>query len=57
MFKSVPALYRDCLRTIQHWAGDSSKGRAIRITVRQQFDANRHITDKTQIDELKHKSA
>ena len=56
MFKSVPALYRDCLRTVEHMAAKSAKGRAIRAMVRQEFDKNRHVTDEAEIDSLKKKS-
>ena len=57
MFKTVPALYRDCLRTIRHMAADSSKARTIRAVVRQQFDANKGVREREQIDELKAKFA
>ena len=57
MFKSVPSLYRDCLRTAQHMAANSAKGRSIRAMVRHEFDKHKGVTDEQQIEQLKKKSA
>lgn len=46
--RTVPQLYRDCLRLIQHVApGSSKKGIAVRTIVRNQFRKN---TDPDKIE-------
>jgi hypothetical protein len=56
MFKPVPQLYRDCLRTVLHMTGQSAKGRAIAALIRQEFKANKDVTEQAEIDKLKNKS-
>ena len=56
MFKPVPHLYRDCLRTVLHMTGRSAKGRAIAALIRHEFKANRDVTDQAEIDKLRNKS-
>eukprot|EP00934_Nitzschia_sp_Nitz4_P006745 Nitzschia sp. Nitz4//scaffold5_size260463//231421//231858//NITZ4_001024-RA/size260463-augustus-gene-0.42-mRNA-1//-1//CDS//3329555466//6735//frame0 len=47
-------LYRDCLRLVKHVApGYSPKARALRQTVRSQFEANRGETDAGKIQAYK----
>mmetsp|Transcript_711 Transcript_711/g.916 ORF Transcript_711/g.916 Transcript_711/m.916 type:complete len:110 (+) Transcript_711:165-494(+) len=46
-------LYRDCLRLVQHIAGKSRKGDAIRSIVRTEFRKNTEVKDPQKIEELK----
>ena len=50
----VEQLFRDCLRLVRHVApGYSPKARALRQTVRSQFDANRKEKDPIKVENLK----
>lgn len=53
MFKTVPQIYRDCLRTARHMAGQSNKGRAIASQIKAEFRRNADVEDPKEIDELK----
>ena len=52
--KSSLALFRDCLRLIEHMAGRSSpKAASLRAIVAAQFRAHAHETDAAKIHALK----
>jgi hypothetical protein len=55
--KSTLHIYHDCLRTIQHFAGNSSKGHAIRSLVRQEFRKHTKENNPEQIERLKQNAA
>ena len=46
-------LFRDCLRLIQHIAGNSAKSKQLRVIVRGEFKRNARVTDPSTIDNLK----
>ena len=51
--KSSLALYRDCLRLIEHMAGRSAKAQTIKGILRGEFAKNRNETDPVKIEELR----
>lgn len=53
MNKTVPNIYRDCLRTVQHMAGQSAKGRAIAQVVRDEFRRNVDEKDEAEVERMK----
>jgi translation initiation factor 2B subunit (eIF-2B alpha/beta/delta family) len=53
MNKSVTNLYRDCLRTIEHAAGDSVKSRTMKQLVARQFRQSKHVKDTIQLERLR----
>lgn len=53
MNKSVTNLYRDCLRTIEHSAGDSLKSRTMKQLVARQFRQSKTVKDTVQIERLR----
>lgn len=57
MFKTVPQVYRDCLRLIEHIGGRSRKAEQMRALVQRQFRAHAQERDDKKIEELKKKSA
>jgi hypothetical protein len=56
MYKSVPQVYRDCLRLIEHLAGRSRKADNMRTLVAKQFRANAGEKDDKKIEGMKKKS-
>lgn len=46
-------LYRDCLRLVQHIAGNSSKGQNIRRVLRMEFKKHKAVNDAEHIEALK----
>mmetsp|Transcript_5376 Transcript_5376/g.13825 ORF Transcript_5376/g.13825 Transcript_5376/m.13825 type:complete len:106 (+) Transcript_5376:203-520(+) len=52
-FKSSAQLYRDCLRLIQHLAGESPKARELRRVVGAEFRRNKDETDEDKVEQLK----
>lgn len=55
MFKSVPQVYRDCLRLIDHIGGQSRKAEQMRKLVANEFRAHAEEKDETKIESLKKK--
>mmetsp|Transcript_6568 Transcript_6568/g.9929 ORF Transcript_6568/g.9929 Transcript_6568/m.9929 type:complete len:97 (+) Transcript_6568:38-328(+) len=51
--RTVPQIYRDCLRLITHIASKSSKASAIRSIVRNEFKKNKDVTDPKHVEVLK----
>lgn len=51
--RTVPQLFRDCLRLISHVAGKSKKALAIRKVVSSEFKKNKKVSDPEMIDALK----
>jgi hypothetical protein len=43
-------LYRDCLRLIQHIAGNSAKGVQLRRVIGTEFRKNASVTDPAEIE-------
>jgi len=52
-FKTTVQLYRDCLRLIKYVAGDSAKGRQMRLMVGGEFRRHKDETDPEKIEELR----
>jgi len=53
MHKTVPQVYRDCLRLIDHLAGRSRKGDHMRTLVARQFRKHADVKDLDRIEVLK----
>jgi len=51
--RTVPQLFRDCLRLISHVAGKSKKAAAMRKVVSNEFRKNMKVSDPAVIDVLK----
>lgn len=51
--RTTPALYRDCLRLIQHIAGNSKKGENLRRIVGGEFRKNAKVADEAVVVLLK----
>lgn len=51
--RTTPALYRDCLRLIQHIAGKSKKGEHLRRIVGGEFRKNAKVADEALVVGLK----
>jgi len=52
--KSVPALFRDCLRLVNHVAGkNGAKSVNIKRIVRGEFSKNKEVSDAATIDALR----
>ena len=51
--RTVPQLFRDCLRLISHVAGKSKKADAIKKVVSNEFRKNKNVTDPALIDVMK----
>eukprot|EP01138_Halocafeteria_seosinensis_P012333 gb/GECG01012602.1/.p1 GENE.gb/GECG01012602.1/~~gb/GECG01012602.1/.p1 ORF type:complete len:202 (+),score=48.07 gb/GECG01012602.1/:1-606(+) len=51
--KTTKQVYRDCLRLIQHMAGNSPKADVLRNVVRTQFKQNMNETNEAAIQQLK----
>lgn len=56
MFKTVPQVYRDCLRLIDHIGGQSRKADVMRKLVAREFRAHSEEKDEKKIEHLKRKS-
>ena len=46
-------LYRDCLRLVNHMAGNSAKGNQLRAIVRGEFKRNKDVHDEEKVAALK----
>jgi hypothetical protein len=53
--KTVPQIYRDCLRLVDHIAGRSKKGDNMRNMIRMQFNMNKYEKNEQKIEEMKQK--
>lgn len=51
--RTSPQLFRDCLRLVNHIAGKSKKGVALRKIVKGEFVKNAKVGDPVRIDALK----
>lgn len=51
--RTIPQLYRDCLRLVEHIAGKSAKAQKLRGIIGNEFRKNAHITDPLMIEGLK----
>jgi hypothetical protein len=51
--RTTPQLYRDCLRLVEHIAGRSKKGQALKSLIRTEFRKNLQLTDLVVVENLK----
>lgn len=51
--RSTPQLYRDCMRLINHIAGNSAKGRNIKRVITSEFRKHSNVTDSKVVESLK----
>eukprot|EP00466_Bigelowiella_natans_P015019 jgi/Bigna1/126305/aug1.2_g1013 len=52
MYKSSLQIYRDLVRLVNHIGARTPKGELLLNTIRSEFRANKHVTDKDKINEL-----
>jgi hypothetical protein len=51
--RTTPQLYRDCLRLVEHIAGRSKKGQALKGLIRNEFQKNLQLSDPVVVETLK----